>query len=105
MNDLSSQTPEFFNSSNPDRNLLWQYVQGLDSEQASRLSQPTQEAVQIMERNIIGLLGGLPGEQFDVSISTNREQLGRLLASAMVSGYFLHNAEQRMTFEKQLINE
>ncbi len=105
MNDLSSHTPEFFNTANQDRNLLWQYVQGLEPEQASRLSQPTQEAVQIMERNIIGLLGGLPNEHFDVTITTNREQLGRLLASAMVSGYFLHNAEQRMSFEKQLASE
>jgi hypothetical protein len=55
-----------------------------------------------MERNIIGLLGNLPSEQFDVAISTNRENLGRLLASAMMSGYFLRKAEQRMTIEKSL---
>ena len=101
MNDLSSQSPEFFRNSTKEKNLLWQYVQALDSDQSSRLSQPTREAVQIMERNIMGLLGGLPDDHFDVSITTNREQLGRLLASAMVSGYFLHNAEQRMGFEKQ----
>jgi len=28
--------------------------------------------------------------------------LGRLMASAMMSGYFLRNAEQRMTFERAL---
>ncbi|WP_208346214.1 DUF760 domain-containing protein, partial [Aetokthonos hydrillicola] len=33
---------------------------------------------------------------------TNRENLGRLLASAMISGYFLRNAEQRMNFEMAL---
>ncbi|MGL4883930.1 MAG: DUF760 domain-containing protein, partial [Waterburya sp.] len=52
------------------------------------------------EHNIIGLLGNLPSDNFDVAISTNRENLGRLLASAMMSGYFLRNAEQRMTFEE-----
>jgi hypothetical protein len=41
-------------------------------------------------------------DQFEVTITTNRENLGRLLASAMMSGYFLRNAEQRMTFEKSL---
>jgi hypothetical protein len=55
-----------------------------------------------MERNIVGLLGTLPPEHFGVTITTNRENLGRLLASAMVSGYFLRNAEQRMVFEKSL---
>ena len=42
----------------------------------------------------------MPQENFDVSISTSRENLGRLLASAMMSGYFLRNAEQRMSFEE-----
>lgn len=55
-----------------------------------------------MERNIVGMLGNLPSEHFDVTISTSRENLGRLLASAMMGGYFLRNAEQRMTFEKSL---
>jgi Protein of unknown function (DUF760) len=55
-----------------------------------------------MERNLVGLLGGLPSEQFDVTITTSRENLGRLLASAMMSGYFLRSAEQRMQFERSL---
>jgi hypothetical protein len=84
-------------------NQLWQYVQSLSSDTISNLSKPdSQEVFQVMERNIIGLLGNLPSEQFEVSISTNREHLGRLLASAMMSGYFIRNAEQRMEFEKSL---
>ena len=82
-------------------NQLWQYVQSLSAETISHLSKPdSQEVFQVMERNIIGLLGNLPSEQFEVSITTNREHLGRLLASAMMSGYFIRNAEQRMAFEK-----
>lgn len=57
-----------------------------------------------MERNIIGLLGNLPSEHFGVTVSTSREHLGRLLASAMMSGYFLRNAEQRLGFEKSLFS-
>ena len=56
----------------------------------------------VIERNIIGLLGSLPSENFNVNINTNRESLGKLLASAMISGYFLRNAEQRMDFETAL---
>jgi hypothetical protein len=82
---------------------LWQYVQTLSPETIAQLSKPeSQEVFQVMERNIIGLLGNLPSEHFGVTISTSREHLGRLLASAMMSGYFLRNAEQRMNFEKSL---
>lgn len=84
-------------------NTLWQYVQSLSPETVTQLSQPkSPEVFQIIEHNIIGLLGNIPSEHFDVAISTNRENLGRLLASAMMSGYFLRNVEQRMTFEESL---
>lgn len=80
---------------------LMQYVQSLNPEMVAQLSRPTSpEVAQLMERNILGLLGGLPPEGFEVTIATNRENLGRLLASAMMSGYFLRNAEQRLTLEQ-----
>jgi hypothetical protein len=95
--------PQNIFGNDTEANKLWQYVQGLSPETIAQLSKPeSHEVFQVMERNIIGLLGNLPSEQFDVSISTSREHLGRLLASAMMSGYFLRNAEQRMTFEKSL---
>lgn len=103
MNNSSNQVSEFFEGESETNNLLWQYVQSLNPETITQLSKPSSaEVFQVMERNIIGLLGGLPSEHFDVSISTSRENLGRLLASAMISGYFLRNAEQRMGFEKSL---
>lgn len=69
----------------------------------SQLSKPSSaEVFQIIERNIVGMLGSLPSEHFDVTISTSRENLGRMLASAMLGGYFLRNVEQRMMFEKSL---
>ena len=55
-----------------------------------------------MEQNVIGLLGSLPSEHFNVTISTSRDHLGKLLASAMMSGYFLRNAEQRLNLEQSL---
>nr|WP_199330367.1 DUF760 domain-containing protein [Microcoleus sp. FACHB-68] len=83
--------------------MLWHYVQSMNPEIVAQLSKPSStEVFQVMERNIIGLLGNLPSEHFDVNITTSREHLGRLLASAMMSGYFIRNAEQRMTFEKSL---
>lgn len=102
MNNLSNRVPDFFDSEREGGNTLWQYVQSLNPETVDQLSKPNPEAVQVMERNIVGMLGTLPPEHFGVTITTSREHLGRLLASAMVSGYFLHTAEQRMAFEKSL---
>ena len=100
MNDSTNRLSEFFESSGQP-NTLWRYVQSMSPETAAQLSKPeSPEVLQVMERNIIGLLGGLPAEQFDVAVTTSREGLGRLLASAMMSGYFLRNVEQRMDFER-----
>ncbi|MBS3029395.1 DUF760 domain-containing protein [Dolichospermum sp. ST_con] len=100
MSNPSNRVSEFFNSESEATNLLWQYVKSLTPETINQLSKPTStEVLQVMERNIIGLLGNLPSEHFGITISTSRESLGRLLASAMISGYFLRNAEQRMGFE------
>lgn len=55
-----------------------------------------------MERSLVEMFGNLPSEHFGVTITTSRENLGQLLASAMINGYFLRNAEQRMAFEKSL---
>lgn len=97
----SSPTSDVFGGESA--NQLWNYVQSLSQESVSQLSRPANpEAIQVMERNVMGLLGGLPPEAFDVTITTSREQLGRLLASAMMSGYFIRNAEQRMTLESSL---
>ncbi|MBW4649843.1 MAG: DUF760 domain-containing protein [Kastovskya adunca ATA6-11-RM4] len=102
MNNRSKNVHELFEG-DADRNLLWQYLQSMSPETIAQLSKPgSSEVFQVIERNVIGLLGNLPSENFDVTISTSREDLGRLLASAMVNGYFLRNAEQRMVFEKSL---
>ncbi|QSJ17217.1 DUF760 domain-containing protein [Nostoc sp. UHCC 0702] len=106
MNNPSNRVSEFFNSESSESetaNLLWQYVKSLSPETVTQLSKPNStEVFQVMERNIVGLLGNLPSEHFGVTVTTNRESLGRLLASAMISGYFLRNAEQRMDFELAL---
>lgn len=100
--NTSNRVPEHFGG-DADNNLLWQYVQSMSPDAIAQLSKPaSSEVFQVMERNIVGLLGNLPPDHFSVTVTTNRENLGRLLASAMMSGYFLRNAEQRMAFEKSL---
>jgi len=102
MNQSFHRQSNYFNNNDEDNNLL-KYLQSLSPETIANLSQPkTSEVFQVMERNIGGLLGNLPAEGFGVMVSTSRENLGKLLASAMMSGYLLRNAEQRMDFEKPL---
>lgn len=103
VNNQPNRVSDFHNGDSETGNLLWQYLKSLSPETVNQLSKPTSpEVFQVMERNITGLLGNLPPEQFGITISTSRENLGRLLASAMMSGYFLRNAEQRMHFEQTL---
>ncbi|MEM1392411.1 MAG: DUF760 domain-containing protein [Cyanobacteria bacterium P01_D01_bin.116] len=103
MSNPSNRVSDFFNGESQASNSLWQYVSSLSPETVTQLSKPgSPEVLGVIERNIIGLLGSLPSENFNVNINTNRESLGKLLASAMISGYFLRNAEQRMDFETAL---
>lgn len=102
MDDITGKLPEFAESKSAKENALLRYVKTMEPETITQLSRPTSsEVMQVMEHNVVGLLGGLPSQHFDVTVTTNRENLGRLLASAMMSGYFLRGAEQRLAFEEQ----
>lgn len=105
MNYKSNRNTKFLNQKNRDNNFL-QYIQSLSPDTIAQLSKPdSPEVFQVMEQNILGMLGNLPSEHFNMMVTTSRESLGRLLISAMMSGYFLRNAEQRMDFEQSLLME
>lgn len=94
--------PEFLNSDSEDisPNPLLQYLQHQSPEVLSRVAKSvTPDIKQIISQNVQGLVGVLPSEGFDVHITTNRENLAGLLASAMMTGYFLRQMEQRMELE------
>lgn len=103
MNARSNNKSQFFENSDGNNPFL-EYLQSLSPETITQLSKPqSTEVFQVMERNILGLLGNLPSNQFGIMVNTSKENLGKLLASAMMSGYFLRNAEQRMDFENALL--
>lgn len=101
---MPSQSSHLFEQLANDNNSLGKYLHSLDPEAVNHLSQPSKDALSVMEHNIMALLGHLPPDHFGVTITTSREQLGRLLASAMMTGYFLHRAETRMGLEQHLEN-
>lgn len=100
MNDASKSLHSMFTAENDDGNALVQYIGSLNPEAIARLSTPTPEVRQAMEASLSSLLGGLPPQHFGITITTSRESLGQLLASAMMNGYFLHSAEQRMVIDQ-----
>ncbi|ERN42988.1 hypothetical protein KR51_00002990 [Rubidibacter lacunae KORDI 51-2] len=104
--------PEFFNANAQEQsqaeteagdNLLLQYLQEQNPEILAQVARAvTPEVKQIVSQNVQGLLGMLPNEAFHVQVTTDRENLSTLLASAMMTGYFLRQMEQRMELDINL---
>jgi hypothetical protein len=98
--------PEFLTSDNEaiSGNSLIQYLQEQSPDVLQRVARSASGDIQdIIRHNVQGLLGMLPGEQFEVKIQTSRDSLAGLLASAMMTGYFLRQMEQRMELEGALL--
>lgn len=87
----------------PDVNQLLKYLQHQSPEVLAQVAKSvTPEVKQIISQNVQGLVGMLPSEAFNVKITTDRDNLAGLLASAMMTGYFLRQMEQRMEMEDVL---
>lgn len=92
---------DFFDSEpEQQNNTLLQYLRQQNPEMLSQVAQSASpEIKQIISQNVRGLIGMLPAENFNVRITTDRENLANLLASAMMTGYFLRQMEQRRDLE------
>lgn len=95
--------PPDFESDNAQEvqtNPLLNYLQHQSPEVLSRVAKSVSpEIKQIISHNVQGLVGMLPSESFNAKITTDRDNLAGLLASAMMTGYFLRQMEQRMQLE------
>ena len=90
-------------SEDSEVNELMSYLQDQPPEVLSRVAQSvSSEIKQIISHNVQGLVGVLPADGFNVQINTDRDNLAGLLASAMMTGYFLRQMEQRMELETNL---
>lgn len=84
-------------------NTLIDYLQKQKPETLERIAQSaTPEIKEIITHNVQGLLGMLPTEGFNVQIVTDKQHMANLLASAMMTGYFLCQMEKRKTLEESL---
>jgi len=101
--------PEFLATDNNDGqegNALIQYLQEQPADVLQRVAKSASPDIQeIIRHNVQGLLGMLPGEQFEVKVTSSRDNFASLLASAMMTGYFLRQMEQRKELEESLISD
>ena len=101
--------PEFLTTDNndcQDGNGLIQYLQDQSPDVLQRVAKSASNDIQdIIRHNVQGLLGMLPGEQFEGKVTASRDNLASLLASAMMTGYFLRQMEQRKELEESLFSD
>jgi len=104
---FNSDSANFLNSETDedDANSLLKYLQLQSPEVLAQVAKSVSSDVkQIITHNVQGLVGMLPSESFNVKITTDRENLANLLVSAMMTGYFLRQMEQRMHLEDSLMD-
>lgn len=90
-------------SNNSQSNTLLQYLQKQNPELLNHIAQSASpEIKEIISQNVQGLIGMLPSEEFNMYITTERDNLANLLASAMMTGYFLRQVEHRRDLETVL---
>lgn len=90
-------------SSDRDYNDLMEYLRQQHPEVLARVAHSASpEVKQIISQNVQGLVGMLPSGDFNIKVTTDRENLAHLLASAMMTGYFLCQMEKRMDLEDHL---
>ena len=101
--------PEFLATENNDGhegNALIQYLQEQSPDVLQRVTKSASTDIQdIIRHNVQGLLGMLPGEQFEVKVTASIDNFASLLASAMMTGYFLRQMEQRKELEESLTSD
>jgi hypothetical protein len=88
---------------NSNNNILLDYLKNQSPETLATVAQSVSpEVQQIINQNIQNLVGMLPPPHFNVSITTDRENLANLIGSAMMTGYFIRQMETRMQLDQSL---
>lgn len=92
--------PDDSDASEARLNRLYKYIQSQSSQDMARLAtEIPPEVKQIVAANVQTLLGYLPPQEFSTTVMASKENLQNLLASAMLTGYFMHAMENRMVMD------
>uniref|UniRef100_A0A7S1XDN7 Uncharacterized protein n=1 Tax=Compsopogon caeruleus TaxID=31354 RepID=A0A7S1XDN7_9RHOD len=89
--------PASRNDEEAESNPLYAAIKKFDPDDISSISKHvSEEAIEAMRRSLVGILGNLPAETFEVQITSEKNGLRQLLVSALTTGYSIRNAEFRM---------
>lgn len=84
-----------------EQNRLQKYIQSRSMDDMKQLvTQINPDVKRLVAANVQALVGYLPSSEFNTSIMCNKENLQNLLASAMLTGYFVHAMEYRMKMDE-----
>lgn len=86
---------------NPLYSALTQQTSGPDDIDRLR-SMSSESASDAFRRIVIGILGTIPTDTYEVVISTDRTGVSRLMQSSLSTGYALRNAEFRMVLNESM---
>lgn len=98
---------ESSNNSNPNENnsQLLNYFGDANKDELSRMAtELSEDAKAFFDISVNGLLGHMPEEIAETTITLNKSGLQQLLFSSMVTGYVTKSVEQKLSLEKLLNN-
>lgn len=99
---MSNLSHSDFDDSKPaiDENSFWQYINSLHPQTVKQLNKPSStDVVETINLTVATILDHISDDSSESQIVTSHDELGMLLGSVMIDGYFLRNAEQRMELD------
>ncbi|CAI5998951.1 unnamed protein product [Closterium sp. NIES-65] len=79
------------------RQLLVEYVRGVQPDFMEKFFQHAEpQLVDAMRQTVSNMLGSLPPQYFEVTVTTVGENLAQLMFSVMMTGYMFRNAQYRL---------
>ncbi|KAL3689765.1 hypothetical protein R1sor_016074 [Riccia sorocarpa] len=97
-----------FNSANRTkltsrRDMLLEYVKNVQPEFMEKfVKRAPEQVVDAMRQTVTNMLGTLPPQFFEISVTTVAENLAQLMYSVMMTGYMFRNAQFRLELQQSL---
>ncbi|KAG6549309.1 hypothetical protein Mapa_009295 [Marchantia paleacea] len=85
------------------RDMLLEYVKNVQPEFMEKfVKRAPEQVVDAMRQTVTNMLGTLPPQFFEISVSTVAENLAQLMYSVMMTGYMFRNAQFRLELQQSL---
>ncbi|KAL2631796.1 hypothetical protein R1flu_016482 [Riccia fluitans] len=85
------------------REMLLEYVKNVQPEFMEKfVKRAPEQVVDAMRQTVTNMLGTLPPQFFEITVSTVAENLAQLMYSVMMTGYMFRNAQFRLELQQSL---